>query len=388
MKYSMWPSFSLKESKEISKTLLSNKVNYWTGNKCTVFESEFSKVCKVKYSIALSNGTVALDLALKALEVEKGDEIIVTPRSYIASVSSVVNAGAVPIFADVDLNSGNINAESIKKVISKKTKGIICVHLGGFPCEMDEIVKLSRKQNIFIIEDCSQAHGAIYKGKPVGSIGDIGTWSFCQDKIITTAGEGGMVTTNNQILFKKMRSYKDHGKNFKKVMESKKSNSIGFKYVHDNFGTNFRMTEIQAAIGIIQSKELQKWNKIRKRNSEMIYKVIKKYDDILRIQEVPSYVTHGWYRCYSYVNSNNKKILRKDLIKKIINSGIPCSVGSCPEIYKEDSIKKIAKNPHQVLPNAKILGDESVAFLVHPSIDFRQMKDICLKLDAILKSVR
>ena len=206
-----WPSYSKQEVSAVSSVLKSNQVNYWTGTQCRDFEKEFCTWTGSKHSIALSNGSVALELALKTLNLTQNDEVIVTPRSFIASVSSVITVGAKPVFADVDLHTGNLTAETINKKITKKTKAIICVHLGGLPCEMDEIMKLARKNNIYVIEDCAQAHGAEYKGRSVGTIGDIGAWSFCQDKIITTGGEGGMITTDNKLLWKQMWTYKDHG---------------------------------------------------------------------------------------------------------------------------------------------------------------------------------
>ena len=257
-KLSPWPYYSKEEIIKSSQILSSGKVNYLTGEQGKLFEREFSKFCDTKYSIALANGTVALDLALKVLDISKGDEVIVTPRSYIASVSSVFNCGAKPIFADVDINSGNITSGTILKKITKKTKAIICVHLGGWPCEMDSIMKLAKKHNLFVIEDCAQAHGAIYKNKSVGSIGDIGTWSFCQDKIMTTGGEGGMISTNNYNLWNKMWSYKDHGKSFYSMY--KKKHPPGYRWHHESFGTNWRMTEIQAAIGREQLKKMKRWN--------------------------------------------------------------------------------------------------------------------------------
>lgn len=217
--FAPWPSFSEEEAEAIKDILLSNKVNYWTGDECRIFEKEFAEWSGVKYSIALANGTLALEVALRALDIGPGDEVVVTPRTFIASISCVVNVGATPIFADVDPESGNITAETISKVLTSKTKGIICVHFAGWPCDMNPIMALSSLHNIKVIEDCAQAHGAMYKGRSVGSIGHIGAWSFCQDKIMTTGGEGGMVTTNDEILWRKMWAYKDHGKSYEAVYE-------------------------------------------------------------------------------------------------------------------------------------------------------------------------
>jgi len=273
MEFSTWPSFTEREVKSVCSVLLSNKVNYWTGCECREFEKEFSAWSDAKYAVALGNGTQALDVALKALGIGIGDEVIVTSRTFIASVSSIVTSGAVPIFAEVDLNSQNITVESIRSVITRKTKAIVCVHLAGWPCEMDEIMDLANEFNLFVIEDCAQAHGARYKGKPVGSIGHIGCWSFCQDKIMTTGGEGGMVTTNDESLWRKMWAYKDHGKSYEAVYE--REHPEGFRWLHESFGTNWRMTEMQAAIGRIQLKRMSDWHKKRLSNANSIWSVAK-----------------------------------------------------------------------------------------------------------------
>ena len=155
-----WPSFSQDEIDAVVRVLSSKKVNYWTGDEGRKFEEEFSHFVNCKYSIAVANGTCALDLALYALDIGKGDEVIVTPRTFLASVSCIINAGAIPVFADVELDTQNISADTISEVLTKRTKAIICVHLAGWPCDMDPIMKLARSQNIYVIEDCAQAHGA------------------------------------------------------------------------------------------------------------------------------------------------------------------------------------------------------------------------------------
>ncbi len=207
-----WPSFTSEEASAVSRVLLSNRVNYWTGTEGRDFETEFAAWAGSRRAIAVANGTLALDLALVGLGVAAGDEVIVTPRSFIASVSCVVNAGATPIFVDVDPDSGNLSVETIERGLSSRTKAIIPVHLSGWPCDMAPIMELARARGISVVEDCAQAHGARYHGRSVGSIGDVGAWSFCQDKIMTTGGEGGMVTTDDEALWSRMWSYKDHGK--------------------------------------------------------------------------------------------------------------------------------------------------------------------------------
>lgn len=252
-KFSPWPSFTQEEADAVSSVLLSNKVNYWTGNECRLFEEEFAQWVGTKYAVALSNGTLALDVALKVLNIGSGDDVIVTSRTFLASASCIVTAGANPVFADVDLNSQCITAETISAVLTSKTKAIIVVHLAGMPAEMDPIMELAEKHGLYVIEDCAQAHGARYKGKRVGSIGHIAAWSFCQDKIMTTGGEGGMVTTNDKSLWSSMWSYKDHGKSYDAVYN--REHKPGFRWLHESFGTNWRMLEMQGVIGRIQLKK-------------------------------------------------------------------------------------------------------------------------------------
>ena len=375
-KFSPWPLFSKEEANAAKNVLLSNKVNYWTGNECREFEKEFAVWSNSKYAIALGNGTLALDSAFKALEISAGDEVIVTARTYIASVTSIVNAGAIPIFADVDLNSQNITPETIRSMITSKTKAIVCVHLAGWPCEMDEIMDIANEFNLYVIEDCSQAHGAKYKGKSVGSIGNIGCWSFCQDKIMTTGGEGGMATTNDKSLWSKMWSYKDHGKSHEAVYERKHPD--GFRWVNESFGTNWRMTEMQGVIGRIQLRRMENWRTNRIINANKIWDTAKKCKG-LRVPDIPNHVDHAAFKCYIFVKSNElkNKWNRDKIIKEINALGVPCYSGSCPEVYLEKAFDKTEFRPKERLVNAKELGETSLMFLVHPTLTKDEIHQTC-----------
>lgn len=383
--FSPWPSFTDEEAQAVKDVILSNKVNYWTGQECRQFETEFAEYFEAQHAIALANGTVAIDLALKALGIGEGDEVIVTPRTFIATVSSIIVAGATPIFADVDRDSQNITDETISKVITGRTRAIICVHLAGWPCDMDPIVKLSKEKNIYIIEDCAQAHGARYKDRPVGTIGDIGCWSFCQDKIITTGGEGGMVTTNNNDLWKTMWSFKDHGKNWDKV--NAPSNGDGFKWLHDSFGTNWRMTEMQAAIGRIQLNRLYGWSRKRLNNAERIWRTAKKLEGL----RVPKFIykndteffsVHAAYKCYVFVDGDEK--LRNTIIQELNSGGVPCYSGSCSEVYLEKAFDNTGWRPKTRLPVAKELGETSLMFLIHPTLTDAEINKTCSVLKYVM----
>lgn len=393
--FSPWPHYSAEEIKKVSSILKSGKVNYWTGTECKFFEDEFSSYIGAKYSIAVSNGTVALDLALKALNIGIDDEVIVPSRSYIASVSSVINSGAKPIFVDICRDSQNLDPKEIIKKITTKTKAILCVHLAGWPCEMDSIMKISNKYNLKVIEDCAQAHGAIYKGKSVGTIGNIGCWSFCQEKIMSTAGEGGMVTTNDKELWEKMWSYKDHGKSYDAVFNKK--HPKGFRWLHESFGTNWRMTEIQAAVGRIQLRKMKKWTEIRNKYLKKIWRVARTIDGI----RVPEFkcnecdcnkekCIHAGYKCYIFVDESKLKsnYSRDRLLQEINEKGVPCFSGSCSEIYLEKAFDKTNYRPKERLAIAKELGETSLMFLIHPTLKSKEIDLTCKVISSTFKDAQ
>lgn len=380
-----WPSFTQEEADAVSQVLLSNKVNYWTGTECREFEKEFAAWAGTDYAVALANGTLALDVALQAMGIGEGDEVIVTPRSFIASVSTVANAGAIPVFADVDNNTGNISATTIAPKITDKTKAIICVHLAGWPCDMDEIMALAKQHNLWVIEDCAQAHGAKYKGKPVGSIGHVGAWSFCQDKIMTTGGEGGMVTTNDKALWQKMWEYKDHGKNYDSIYH--KQHPPGFRWLHDSFGTNWRMMEMQAVIGRIQLKKMAEWTKIRTQNAKILRDALTQFageQQFLRIPDIEFHQVmggdsvHAYYKYYVYVRPENlpENINRDSILNALNEKKIPCFSGSCSEIYLEKAFDNHPSRPNARLTVAKELGETSLMFLIHPTLTTNEMQTI------------
>ena len=362
-----WPSFTDKEAEAVKNILLSNKVNYWTGQECREFEKEFASFSGTKYAVALANGTVALDVALKALQIGAGDDVIVTSRTFLASASSIVTAGANPIFADVELDSQNISRRTIEAVLTPNTKAIICVHLAGWMCDMDPIMQLAAEEGLYVIEDCAQAHGAKYKGKPAGSIGHIAAWSFCQDKIMTTGGEGGMVTTNDESLWKKMWSYKDHGKSYDSIYH--KQHPPGFRWLHDSFGTNWRMMEMQAVIGRIQLTYMPDWTKNRIENADKILKAFD-HSNYFTVNRPTDDYLHAQYKCYVQVNINALPSgWSRDRIMQFINAeGVPCYSGSCSEVYLEHAFDNTNWRPKERLKNAQQLGETSLMFLVHPTL--------------------
>jgi len=371
--FAPWPSFTPEEAEAVQRVLLSNKVNYWTGTEGREFEKEFAAFCGTQHAIALANGTVALELILAGYGIGPGDEVITTARTFIASASCIVMRGATPVIADVDPVSQNLSAETVRPLITPRTRAIIAVHLAGWPCDIDPLLELGREHGLKIIEDCAQAHGARYKGKPVGSLGDAAAFSFCQDKIMTTGGEGGMLTTSDSALWERCWAFKDHGKSFDAVYH--REHPAGFRWLHESFGTNMRMTEIQAAIGRIQLRRLPAWIERRRQSAAALEREFATIPG-LRVTRPPQEIFHSYYKYYAFVRPD---MLRagwgRDRIQEEINrAGIPCYSGSCSEIYREKAFRDAGFGPPRRLPVARELGETSLMFLVHPTLGEEEMR--------------
>jgi dTDP-4-amino-4,6-dideoxygalactose transaminase len=367
-----WPVFDPDEIKAVESVLASGRVNYWTGEQGREFEREYAQSLGLRHAIALMNGTVALELALRLWGIGPGHEVVVTPRSFIASTSCAVLQGATPVFADVDRDSGNLTAESIERVLSPRTRAIIPVHLGGWPCDMDEIMSLAGGRGIKVLEDCAQAHGATVQGRPVGSIGHAGAFSFCQDKIITTGGEGGLLATDDEGMWSQGWAFKDHGKSYKAVYE--RHHAPGFRWLHESFGTNLRMTELQAAIGRAQLRKLQEWSNRRHANAQVLIEGLSAVP-ALRVPQPGPHLRHAYYRFYAYVRPEGLRSSwsRDRVISEVCARGIPCFSGSCSEIYRERAFHGTAWAPSAAMASARELGETSIALLVHPTLDSRHM---------------
>ena len=376
-----WPHYETDEVLAVSEILKSGKVNYWTGSIGRQFEESFSKWCGTKYSYSLANGTLALDVAYRSLNLADNDEIITTPRTFIATASTLSVLGLKPIFADVDFDSGNITAETIEPLINKKTKAISVVHLGGWPANLIEIKDIAKAYNLKLIEDCSQAHGAKINGLNVGSIGDIGTWSFCQDKILSTGGEGGMITTSHENIGAFISSWRDHGKDIKKMFT--KNQSSAFRYIHDNLGLNYRMTEIQSKIGDMQLKKLSTWHKKRSFNANQIANALKQCKNVRVPLPSPPF-EHAWYKFYAYLipDALAEGWDRERILFEFNKEKTPVFSGSCSEIYLEKCMSNSYQNKQ--LSNAKSLGDTSLMFLVHPTIDKKSLDTYISKIVHVL----
>jgi dTDP-4-amino-4,6-dideoxygalactose transaminase len=360
-----WPVFDDEQIAVAAAVLRSGKVNYWTGEEGRAFEAEFADAVGCRYGIALANGTVALELALRCFDIGPGDEVVVTPRSFMASASCVVTCGARPVFADVDPVSQNITAETIRAVLSPRTRAVIAVHLAGWPCDMEPIMALCRERGLKLIEDCAQAHGATYRGRPVGSLGDVAAFSFCQDKIMTTAGEGGMLVTDDPALWSRAWSYKDHGKSFEAVY---RAHPQGFRWLHESFGTNWRMTELQAAIGRVQLRRLPAWLERRRRNAAILTERLEAIP-ALRVTRPPNHAGHACYKYYTFVRPERLAAGwdRGRLLAAITARGVTCLTGSCSEIYREKAFARTDMVPAARLPVARALGETALMFLIDPT---------------------
>lgn len=380
--FAPWPSFSQEEIASATRVLKSGKVNYWTGDEGRQLEAEFAAFTGVKHAVALANGTVALELALQALGISSGDEVITTSRTFIASASCAVMRGATPVMADVDRNSQNVTADTIRAVLTPRTRAIVAVHLAGWPCDMDPILDLAREHKVRVVEDCAQAHGATYKGRPVGSMGDVNAFSFCQDKIMTTGGEGGMLTTNDPELWSRAWAFKDHGKSYEAVYQQ--AHPPGYRWLHESFGTNWRLTEMQSAIGRVQLRDLGESVRRRRELAGILTERFSKLP-ALRVTVPPDHSAHSYYKYHVFLRP---EYLREDwhrqrIVDAVNAEGVPCFVGSCSEIYLERAFPAELRPP-QRLPIAKDLGETALMFLVHPTLTERDMNDTADAVEKVL----
>jgi dTDP-4-amino-4,6-dideoxygalactose transaminase len=380
VEFAPWPSFDEVQIEAVARVLRSGKVSYWTGDEGRQFEVEYARACGCRHGIALSNGTVALDCALHALEIPSGAEVITTPRTFIASASAAVLRGCIPVFADVDADSGNLTASTIEAALTPRTRAIVAVHLAGWPCDMDPIMALAGRHGLKVIEDCAQANGALYHGRPVGSLGHAGAFSFCQDKIITTGGEGGFLSTDDPEVWRRAWEYKDHGKNWEAIYQRR--HGPGFRWLHESFGTNGRMTEMQAVLGRLQLARLPEWGDRRRRNMGRLLEAFRELPG-LRVPVLPPTILHAAYKAYVYVRPEalQRGWDRDRILCAVQDTGVPCFSGTCSEIYREQAFAKAGLEPAAPLPVALELGDTSLMFPVHPTLSEEA-------LDAMIRAVR
>ena len=380
--FAPWPHLEPDQIQVVIDVLRSGKLNYWTGEEGRLFEKEYAASFGSKFAVAVANGSLALELALHALGVGSGDEVIVPSRTFIASASCVVMRGAKPIFADIDPDSQTLTASTVRCLISPHTRAIIAVHLAGWSCEMDSLLALADDHGLTVIEDCAQAHGATYKGRSVGSFGNASAFSFCQDKILTTGGEGGMVLTNDENVWKRAWSYKDHGKSYSSVYE--RSHAPGFRWLHESFGTNWRLTEMQSALGRVLLRSLSEQVEIRRRNASILTTAFCRIPS-LRVTCPPPDIGHSYYKYCVFVRPEKLKFgwNRDRVIEAIVAEGVFCNIGSCSEVYLEKAFPREFRPPER-LKNAKELGETCMTFLVHPTLSVEDMLDTCRAVEKVM----
>lgn len=377
-----WPFYDDDEVQAVAEVLRSGRVNQWTGENVFAFENEFARRLNAPHAIAVANGTVALEIALRAYQIGPGDEVIVPSRSFVASASCVLSVGATPVFCDIDENSQNATVETITPRLTSKTKAIIPVHLAGWPCDMPAIRALADKHNLIVIEDCAQAVGATVRDQPVGTFGHVAAFSFCQDKIISTGGEGGMIVFQDPDRATWARSYKDHGKNFSKM--DNHDHGYAFAYVHDAVGTNLRMTEMQAAVGRCQLAKLDHWIELRNANAK-IWRAAFQALNCLKIPVPADDCLHAYYRFYAIIDKTHLRpgVDRSQILADLNAQGISAFTGSCPEIYLENAFENQSTDR---LPVAESIGNWSLAFLVHPTLNSEKLKTTAAKAAEIIST--
>lgn len=352
------PSLDKREEKAVIEVLRSGMLAQ--GEKVALFENNFAKFIGTKYAVATSSGTAALHLSLLALGIKEGDEVITTSFTFIASSNSILYTGAKPVFVDINPNTFNIDPDLIEEKITAKTKAIMPVHLYGLPADMDKILKIAKKNNLFIIEDAAQAHGSKIGHKLTGSFGDISAFSFYSTKNMTT-GEGGMITTNDNRLAKKIKMLRNHG------MEK--------RYHHEMLGFNFRMTNIQAAIGLYQLKKLNLFNKTRVKNAEFLTKKLLKIKQI-QIPLIPDNYTHVFHQYTILVKDGSKK--RNQLSEYLTGNGIENIVYYPLPVHNQEFMKKMYGGLK--LKNTKKAANCALSLPVHPSLNQKDLQKIVLSV--------
>ncbi len=386
-----WPVIDEEAQEAVCQVLRSGRINYWTGAQTRTFESEFAAYVGVPYALAVANGTLALELALRACGIGPGDEVIVPSRTFIATAGCVAAVGATPVVADVDPATNNLTALTVAEVLTPRTKAVIAVHLGGYPAPMEEIINLARQVNAYVIEDCAQAHGATYGGRAVGSLADIGCFSFCQDKIMPL-GEGGMITFKDAEKFERAWSYRDHGRSYKKAHGATVGEvSAEFKWMTDTFGSNARMGEMEGALGRIMLKNLEGYHEARTMNA---LRLAERFEDIVGIeallpseQERATGTNHAFYRLYTRVNLAllRPEWSRNRIISELIELGVPVQYGSCALIANEKAFERFSDSQLSQWRGACVAHQESMAFLVHPTLQAQDIEIIASYVDEIMK---
>ncbi len=330
------------------------------------FEREFASFIGVKHAIAVANGTVALDTALKIVGVRAGDEVITTPFTFIATANSILYQNAKPVFADINLKTYNLDPDDVLEKITDKTKAIIVVHLYGQPADMQALSEIARDYKLILIEDCAQAHGAEFRKKKVGGLGDVGVFSFYPTKNMTT-GEGGMLVTDNDEYARRARIIRDHGQTS--------------KYVHEEIGYNYRMTNMAAAIGRVQLKRLEELNLKRMRNAEFLTKNLNNIKS-LTTPYIDPRVKHVFNQ-YVVRLEDNSPVSRDQFSRKLNEKGVETAVHYPTPIHHQPLYKRLGY-PQDICPNSIEASRKVLSLPVHPQLTIEDLEYIVQSVKEIL----
>lgn len=401
-----WPQFCDEAKQAAMETLDSGKVNYWTGKKGVEFEEKFASFNGVGFAISTNSGTSALHTALAAMGIGPGDEVIVPSYTFIATSFCVLQAGAIPVFADVNRHDHCISVEDVERKITPRTKAIIPVHLYGNVCDMDPILELARKHDLRILEDCAQAHGATYKGRRVGSLGDAGAFSFCQSKAFTTGGEGGAIITSDENLAWECRSFRDHGYNVRervRLLELEQK----LPYIHDRVGYNYRLTEMQSAIGIHELARFESWNLAnRQRNGQILLDSLSELSEILYLPIHTAERQNGFFVFPITLNMDQIDCDMKAFLNALTAEGVPNHPVFWPQCYQESAYREQHgfgevnfpfKSKEYTDPasadyttvkceNAAWHQDRTFITVVHPTLDEAQMHAIATGIKKVIQA--
>ena len=382
-----WPSPSEAQIAAVTDVLRTGRINYWTGEVGRSLEREYAEYLGCKHALLAANGTLALELALRGLRIGRGDEVVVPARTFIATASCIVTVGATPVVADIDPDSGNLTAATVSAALSERTKAVVVVHLGGWPAEMDDLLALARERGLKVVEDCAQAHGGTYRGRLLGSLGDVACFSFCQDKIIA-AGEGGLVACNDDEVAERIWSYRDHGKSYTKYHDPEfMARKASFKWVHDSFGSNHRMAELESAMARVGLAELPA---AHARRTELALRLAAGLEPLrgIRAPLPPTGSEHAFYRLYAYVRPDELAggWGRDRVLFAIAAEGVPVQYGSCAELYREDAMRKAGFGPDGRLPGAALVHDTSLAFFVHPTLADTDIDDVIAAVAKVMEA--
>jgi dTDP-4-amino-4,6-dideoxygalactose transaminase len=402
-----WPQFSEKGKKAILQPLESGQVNYWTGTRGMEFEEKWAAFHGVQFAISCNSGTSALHTALAAMGIGPGDEVIVPSYTFIASSFCVVQAGAIPVFADVNKNDHCISPKDIEKKITKRTKAIIPVHLYGNICDMDPIMALAKKHKLLVLEDCAQAHGGTYKGRKVGTIGHAGAFSFCQSKSFTTGGEGGAVITDDEEIGWQCRSFRDHGYDVRERMRLLELEAK-LPYIHNRVGYNYRLTEMQSILGIYELERFENWNlKNRQRNGQILIDELSNVPQIMYLPVHNEKRRNGFFVFPMTLDLKKLNCDIKTFLAALTAEGVPNHPVFWPQCYAERAYREHngfgakAKFPFRskeyttpasvqyknvVCENAAWHQDRTFITVVHPTLGVSHMKQIARGIKKVIKA--